>query len=60
MIPDVTSEPAYRKAVSNLACMKENKDIFTLSFIAWLVARWDKRTAYEVVLTLIRDDNTEQ
>jgi succinate dehydrogenase flavin-adding protein (antitoxin of CptAB toxin-antitoxin module) len=56
MNPDVTFEPAYRKAVLNLAGTKENKDIFTLSFIAWLVAHWDKRTAYEVVLTFIRDD----
>jgi len=33
-----------------------NNDIFTLSFIAWLMARWDKKTAYEVVLTLIKND----
>jgi hypothetical protein len=51
--PNVTSEPAYRKAVLSLASTKENNDIFTLSFIAWLVARWQKKTAYEVVLTLI-------
>ena len=53
MNPDVTSESTYRKAVLYLASTKENNDIFTLSFIAWLVARWEKKTAYEVVLTLI-------
>jgi hypothetical protein len=53
MRPDVTSEQAYRMAVLNLASTKENNDIFTLSFIAWLVARWERKTAYEVVLTLI-------
>ncbi|MFD1257177.1 hypothetical protein ACFQ3S_10245 [Mucilaginibacter terrae] len=53
MNPNVTSEPAYRKAVLSLASTKENNDIFTLSFIAWLIARWEKKTAYEVVLTLI-------
>ena len=55
MNPDVTSEPTYRKAVLYLSSTKENNDIFTLSFIAWLVARWEKKTAYEVVLTLIWD-----
>jgi hypothetical protein len=57
MSPNVTSEQAYRKAVLNLASKKENNDIFTLSFIAWLVARWEKKTAYEGVLALIRDGN---
>jgi hypothetical protein len=53
MAPDVILDPKYRKAVMNLVSTKENNDIFTLSFIAWLVARWEKNTAYEVVLTLI-------
>jgi len=52
--PDVVSEPGFRKAVLNLSLGIENNDIFTLSFIAWLVARWEKKTAAEVVLTLIR------
>jgi hypothetical protein len=53
MNPNVASEPTYKKAVLKLASTKENDDIFTLNFIAWLVARWEKKTAYEVVLTLI-------
>jgi hypothetical protein len=56
MNPNVASEPTYKKAVLNLASTKENDDIFTLNFIAWLVARWEKKTAYEVVLTLIGDE----
>ncbi|MCR8560714.1 hypothetical protein KXD93_23865 [Mucilaginibacter sp. BJC16-A38] len=55
--PDVVFETAYRKAVLNLAGRDENNDIFTLSFIAWLIARWEKKTAYKVVLTLIHDDS---
>jgi len=54
--PDVISEPAYRKAVLNLLVEVENSDIFTSSFIAWLMARWEKKTAHEVVLTLIEKD----
>jgi hypothetical protein len=58
--PDVAFEPAYKKTVLNLLGKVENNDIFTLSFIAWLMARWEKKTACEVVLTLIQDDNYEQ
>jgi len=58
--PDVVFETTYRKAVLNLFDGAENKDIFTLSFIAWLIARWEKKTAYKVVLTLIQDDNHAQ
>ncbi|RYE20353.1 MAG: hypothetical protein EOP45_11205, partial [Sphingobacteriaceae bacterium] len=52
--PDVVFEPAYKKTVLNLISNEENNDIFTLSFIAWLIARQEKKTAYEVVLTLIQ------
>ncbi|EHQ27177.1 hypothetical protein [Mucilaginibacter paludis] len=55
--PDVTSETGYRKAVLDLLGGIENSDIFTLSFIAWLIARWEKKTAYKVLLTLIEDGN---
>jgi hypothetical protein len=55
--PDVVVDTAYRKTVLNLLSIKENNDIFTLSFIAWLVARWEKKTAYDVVLTLMRNED---
>jgi len=55
--PDITSEAVYRKAVLNLLGRVENNDIFTLSFIAWLMAHWEKKTAYQVVLTLIQKGN---
>jgi hypothetical protein len=58
--PDVVFEPSYRKTVLNLAASAENNDIFTLSFIAWLIARWEKKTAYHVVLTFMQDENDAQ
>lgn len=58
--PDIAFEPAFRKAVLNQLGRVENNDIFTLSFIAWLIARWEKKTAYKVILTLIQDDNYSQ
>lgn len=55
--PDVVYETAYRARVLNQLDKVENDDIFTLSFIAWLIAAWEKKTAYQVVLKLIKDDN---
>lgn len=58
--PDVAFETTYRKTVLSLLAEVKNNDIFTLSFIAWLVACWEKKTAYKVVLTLIQDDYSAQ
>jgi hypothetical protein len=60
LTPGVASEAAYRKAVLNQLNKVENDDIFTLSFIAWLIARWEKKTAYKVVLTIMKDGNYAQ
>ncbi|GAA4327746.1 hypothetical protein GCM10023149_31340 [Mucilaginibacter gynuensis] len=58
--PDVIFDPAYRKTVLNLLDEAGNNDIFTLSFIAWLIAHWEKKIAYKVVLTLVQDNNQVQ
>jgi hypothetical protein len=51
----VIFETTYRKAVLSQLDRVENNDIFTLSFIAWLIARWEKKTAYEVVLPFMQN-----
>ncbi|MBL4676805.1 MAG: hypothetical protein JKY70_11480 [Mucilaginibacter sp.] len=51
--PDVVFNANYRQAVSDLANDAENNDIFSLSFVAWLMARMDKKSAYNTVLELI-------
>jgi hypothetical protein len=53
--PDVIFEETFRKSVLDMPGRVENNDIFTLSFIAWVIARWEKKTAYKVVLALVRD-----
>ena len=58
--PDVVFDPAYRKAVLNQLTGGENNDIFTLSFIAWLIARMEKETAYQITLSLIQGDSKVQ
>jgi hypothetical protein len=55
--PEVANEPAFRKSSSALLNEMENKDIFNLSFIAWLIARWDKRSAHKIIVSLIHDDH---
>ena len=58
--PDIVFELTYKKSVFELIEGEEGKDIFTLSFIAWLMARWEKKPAYQVVLTLVQVDDYKQ
>lgn len=58
--PDVIFEAAYKKAALNLLHRDGNNDIFTLSFIAWLIARSEKKIAYEGVLALIQHESYAQ
>ena len=53
--PHVISDNDYREQVSNQVIEEKNQDIFTLCFIAWLMARWQKKTTYQVVLSLIHE-----
>lgn len=55
--PDVVFEIMYRKSVTDFLNKVENNDIFTLSFIAWLMARWEKKTPYQVVLPLVQHNS---
>lgn len=55
--PDAVFEPAYKDTIANMLGKAENNDIFNLSFIAWLMARWEKKPAYHIVLTLVQGSN---
>lgn len=55
--PDVTYDTNYRGTVLNFLNQAQNNDIFTLTFIAWLMARWEKKNTYEVVLNLVNPQN---
>jgi hypothetical protein len=52
--PDVIFDEAYKRSVNEMATRAENNDIFTLSFIAWLMAHWEKKGAYKVALGLVQ------
>jgi Leucine-rich repeat (LRR) protein len=53
--PDLLFDQAYRNMVLELLKSAENNDIFNLSFIAWLIAKWEKKIPYQVVMKLIQD-----
>ncbi|MVN93034.1 hypothetical protein [Mucilaginibacter aquatilis] len=52
--PNVIDDERYKHSVLAMANAQENNDIFTLSFIGWLIARWEKDNAYKTVLNLIQ------
>ncbi len=51
--PDIVWDPSYQMAVRSMLEIDANKDIFNLSFIGWLMAKWEKRTPYQITLSLI-------
>lgn len=51
--PDIVTEARYRNEVLSLLTKEVQNDIFTLSFIAWLIARWEKKSPYQVAAELI-------
>ncbi len=55
--PDVVFEATYQKKVLSLQTGTPNSDIFILSFVSWLIAKWRKKTAFEVALKLIQEDS---
>ncbi|GHE49231.1 hypothetical protein [Sphingobacterium griseoflavum] len=51
--PDVVFLDSFQAKVWHLLENPANQDIFNASFIAWLMARWQKKTAYQVSLDLV-------
>jgi hypothetical protein len=40
--PDVIYQQTFQSTVYKMLEIEENRDIFNISFIAWLVSRWEK------------------
>lgn len=58
--PDIVFEDSFQKEVLSMLTVAENNDIFNLSFIGWLMARWKKVTPYEIALVLVKERSKEQ
>ena len=57
--PSVVHKESFQQKVYTLLALEENSDLFNLSFIAWLVARWEKATAYEVTMEILKIQEEE-
>ncbi len=55
MKPDLVFQQSFQETVYSMLDLDENKDIFNLSFISWLISRWEKRKPYDITLTLIEN-----
>jgi len=53
--PDVIYQQSFQQSVYAMLDLDENKDIFNISFIAWLISRWEKKKPFEVTLRLIEN-----
>ncbi|TWR28160.1 hypothetical protein FPZ42_02805 [Mucilaginibacter achroorhodeus] len=58
--PDVVSEAAYKKDVMQLLQNEQKSDLFTTGFVAWLIARIEKRSAYDVLLSIIQGNQLHE
>ncbi|MFD2969607.1 hypothetical protein [Sphingobacterium bambusae] len=54
--PGIALESSFQHAVAQMLNSPENTDIFNLSFIAWLMARWRKKSAYLISLELMQHE----
>ncbi len=53
MKPDLVFQQSFQETVYSMLEIDENRDIFNLSFISWLISRWEKRKPYDITLRLI-------
>lgn len=53
-IPDIVYQQSFQQTVYSMLEIDENKDIFNLSFIAWMISRWEKKIPYAITLKLIK------
>lgn len=52
--PEMVQHPDFTKGVVVLKTGGTGEDIFVLSFMAWLLAKANKRPVYEVILEMVR------
>lgn len=53
--PEIAAQPAFKQHILALLDADAKQDIFILSFLAWLLAKAEKRPVYEVTLKLMQE-----
>lgn len=51
--PEIAQHPDFIKGILSLKTDEANEDIFVLSFMAWLIAKADKKPVYEIILGMM-------
>ncbi len=51
--PETAGHPNFKREILNLKGAGTQDDIFVVSFMAWLIAKADKRPVYEVILEMV-------
>lgn len=58
--PDIVFNPVFQKTAVDLLKNKEHADIFHICFISWLIAKWEKKSAYQIVLQHLSSRHTSE
>jgi hypothetical protein len=51
--PEIAQHPGFKNNILSLLNPEGKEDIFVVSFLGWLLAKAEKKTVYEVTLTLL-------
>ncbi|MEH6305806.1 hypothetical protein RYH73_09130 [Olivibacter sp. CPCC 100613] len=51
--PSIAFEKTFQINVLAMLDVEENRDIFNISFISWMIARWERQTPYQLTLNLL-------
>lgn len=52
--PEIAKHPDFKNGILSLKTPEAQEDIFVLSFMAWLIAKIDKRPVYDVILEMMK------
>lgn len=55
--PEIVKQPGFKKNLLALINPEIKEDLFILSFVGWLLAKVDKKTAYQAAIDLIAGNN---
>jgi hypothetical protein len=53
--PEIAAQPAFKQGILALLDADAKQDIFVVSFLAWLLAKAEKKPVYEVTLRLMQE-----
>ncbi|WP_449333714.1 hypothetical protein [Sphingobacterium kyonggiense] len=55
--PAILHNKSFQSRVIKLLELEENRDLFNLSFITWIIAKWEKADSYKLTLKYLKDQS---